>query len=142
MKLRRHTVKRGRIEIIPMIDTILILLIFYMTFSTFTKREKRIDAKLPTVSTAVPPTQVPLDVTLHINDRDHILVNGVNTYDLLSLRDAMTQLAAIGQEATVVIEAEPNTRYQDVISTLDVCAQAHMMKIAFRPLADIVASAK
>ena len=35
MKLARRTVKRGRVEIIPMIDTILILLIFYMSFSSF-----------------------------------------------------------------------------------------------------------
>ena len=31
MKLKRRRVKRGRVEIIPMIDTIVILLIFYMT---------------------------------------------------------------------------------------------------------------
>ena len=44
MKLNRREVKRGRIEIIPMIDTILIMLIFYMSFSTFTQKEKRIGA--------------------------------------------------------------------------------------------------
>lgn len=140
MKLRRRSVKRARIEIIPMIDTILILLIFYMSFSTFTKREKRIDTKLPLISTRVAPTRVPLDIVLHVKNKDHIIVNGAATYDILSLRDAMMQLATVGQEATIVIEAEPDTSYQDVISALDACAQAHLMKVAFRPLGDNLAS--
>ena len=140
MRLKRRALKRGRVEIIPMIDTILILLIFYMTFSTFTKREKRIDAKLPLVSAKVAATQVPLDLVLHVKDKDNILVNDANRYDIVSLRDAMVQLASIGQDATVVIEADPDMSYQDVISVLDACAQAHLTKVAFRPLADKVAS--
>jgi biopolymer transport protein ExbD len=142
MKLKRRAMKRGRIEIIPMIDTILILLIFYMTFSTFKKREKRIDARLPLVSTKVAPTQVPLDIVLHVKNKENIVVNDANTYDIVSLRDALLQLATIGQDATVVIEADPETSYQDVIGALDACAQAHLTKVAFRPLADNVASAQ
>ncbi len=142
MKLKRRAMKRGRVEIIPMIDTILILLIFYMTFSTFNKREKRIDAKLPLVNAKVAPTQVPLDIVLHVKDKDTILVNNANTYDIVSLRDTLMQLVALGQDTTVVIEGEPNTSYQDMISALDACAQAHLRKVAFRPLAESVASAR
>ena len=142
MKLARRARRRGRVEIIPMIDTILILLIFYMTFSTFRKKEKRLDARLPAVSTEVAPTRVTLDIVLHVKDRDNIVVNGAATFDILSLRDAMMQLATVGKEATVIIEAEPNTSYQDIIGALDVCAQAHLTRVAFRPLADNVASAQ
>ncbi len=134
--------KRGRVEIIPMIDTILILLIFYMTFSTFKKREKRIDAKLPLVSAKVAPTQVSLDLILHVKNKNNIVVNEANHYDIVSLRDAMRQLTTIGQDTTIVIEADPETSYQDVISVLDACAQAHLTKVAFRPLAENVASAQ
>jgi biopolymer transport protein ExbD len=142
MKLKRRAMKRGRVEIIPMIDTILILLIFYMTFSTFKKREKRIDAKLPLVSAKVAPTQVSLDLILHVKNKNNIVVNEANHYDIVSLRDAMRQLTTIGQDTTIVIEADPETSYQDVISVLDACAQAHLTKVAFRPLAENVASAQ
>ena len=33
MKIKRRRTKRGRVEIIPLIDTIVILLVFYMSFS-------------------------------------------------------------------------------------------------------------
>ena len=142
MKLKRRTLKRGRVEIIPMIDTILILLIFYMSFSTFSAKEKRIDAKLPLVAVAskISPDKVPLDITLHVRDKDHILVNGAAAYDSTSLRDAMLQLGSIGQEATIVIEAEPDTTYQAVIIALDACAEAKLTKVAFRPLSEKAAA--
>ncbi|MGO9243191.1 MAG: ExbD/TolR family protein [Verrucomicrobiia bacterium] len=142
MKLKRHIIKRARIEIIPMIDTILMLLVFYMCFSTFSKREKRFSAKLPLVNSAPAPAQLPLDIVLHVKDQNNIVVNGATTFDIPGLRDAMMQLAAAGQDATIIIEADPNSSYQDVVSALDVCAQAHLTKVALRPLPDKVVSAQ
>jgi biopolymer transport protein ExbD len=136
MKLPRCNIKRGRVEIIPMVDTILILLIFYMSFSSFDAKEKAIDAKLPIVSTRVAPTTVALDVGLHVKDRQHIIVNDGTVYDADGLRAAMSQLAMIGQEVTVVIAADPDTDYQAVIAALDACALAKLTKVAFRPLSE------
>ena len=136
MKLPRRHTKRGRVEIIQMIDTILILLIFYMSFSSFKIQEKRIDARLPMISAKVAAIKIPLDVTVHVRNKNEVILNGTTTFDLVSLRDAMQTLGAIGQEATVVIEAEPDTNYRDVIGALDACALAKLKKVAFRPLAD------
>ncbi|HTS19505.1 MAG TPA: biopolymer transporter ExbD [Verrucomicrobiae bacterium] len=142
MKLERRVLRRARIEIIPMIDTILMLLIFYMSFSTFARREKRFSTKLPTVGAATAPTQVPLDILLHVKDRNIILVNNSASYDVDGLRDAMAQLSAVGQDTTIVIEAEPDTSYQDIVSILDACAQAHLSKVALRPLSGKMASSR
>lgn len=139
MKLKRRNVKRGRVEIIPMIDTILILLIFYMSFSSFTKKEKRIDAKLPLVSMGQPPIspdRVPMDLTLLVRNKDDISVNGSAPFTTEQLRAYMGQLSMVSQETTVVIEAEPETPYQAVIGALDACALAKLTKVAFRPLPD------
>jgi biopolymer transport protein ExbD len=54
----------------------------------------------------------------------------------------MQQLASIGQDATVIIEADPDTNYQAVIGALDACAIAHLKKVAFRPLPEKLASAQ
>jgi biopolymer transport protein ExbD len=140
VKLPRRHAKRGRIEIIPMIDTILILLIFYMSFSTFTAREKSIDAKMPHL-TKVAPTQVPLAIVLHVRSQHEIFANGAR-YTADTLRDAMRQLATIGQETTIVIEADPETSYQAIVSALDACALANLRKVAFRPLSDKVVAAQ
>jgi biopolymer transport protein ExbD len=141
MKLQRRTLRRARIEIIPMIDTILMLLVFYMCFSTFTKRENRFSARLPVLASAAPPAQVPLDIVLHIHDQNNILVNGATPYEIQGLRDALMQLSAVGQDTTIIIDAEPAASYQDVVSVLDACAQAHLTRVALRPLPGQMVSA-
>jgi len=136
VKLPRSNPKRGRVEIIPLIDTILILLIFYMSFSKFELKEKNMEAKLPalTVVQRENVTEVPLDVTLHVKSLAQIVVNDGAQYDATTLKDAMAQLGMMGQKVTVVIGADPDTDYQAVIAALDACAQANLTKVAFRPL--------
>ncbi len=128
-----------------MIDTILILLIFYMSFSQFKVEEKRIDAKLPVVAkpSAMAPVKMALDITLKVKNKDAVVVNGANTLSLADLRGYMAQFAMVGQEdITVVIDAEPATSYEDVIGALDACALAKLKKVAFRPLPDQPAAPK
>ena len=145
MKLKRRFAKRGRVEVIPMIDTILILLIFYMTFSSFNQKEKRIDAKMPSLSTQPPPSarEIQLDIVLHVFDKNNIRVGNAQSFDVKTLRDAMKTFISgtTLDKVTVVIEAEPGTQYNDVIGALDACALAHLTKVAFRPLADSAAPA-
>jgi len=138
VKLARRAIKRGRVEIIPMIDTILILLIFYMSFSTFSAKEKRLDSRLPLIAKpgATNPTKIALDLTIHVRATNDISVNGSQSLDAESLTSMMQNLASIQQEATIVIEADPGTEYQAVIAALDSCAQANLTNVAFRPLAD------
>jgi biopolymer transport protein ExbD len=144
MKLKRRFLKRGRIEIIPMIDTILILLIFYMSFASLTPKEKRMDAKMPLLiknPVNVPPVDVPLDLLVHVHDKGNVVVQGA-PMDMETFRGYMTQYGAVGQNVTVVIGADAETVYQDVISALDACAQAKLQKVAFRPLEQKQAAAK
>jgi biopolymer transport protein ExbD len=148
VKLPRSNIKRGRVEIIPMIDTILILLIFYMSFSTFKSKEKQIDAKMPalTKDTQRAGTDVVLDVGLHVKGSDSFLINDGASHNLSSLREAMKLYGQIGQKVTVVVSSDPDTEYQAIINALDACALARRdnqnLKVAFRPLTERLPTAK
>ena len=132
MKLKHRFLKRGRVEIIPMIDTILILLIFYMSFSTLGRTEKRLDVRMP-------PTRPGADigvstetflVSLHVQGPNKILVNNSVACDLATLRELITPLGQF-PDTRVVIDGNRDTSYQDIVRALDVCAQAHLTKVAF-----------
>jgi biopolymer transport protein ExbD len=137
MKLLRRTCRRGRIEIIPMIDTILILLIFYMSFSSFKRSEQRLDAKLQQISSNRTQSVVGLrelpPIVLHVFDHHRVELNGLTTLDVDNLRAVLVQATDAGLEPRVVIEAEPTTRYEHVVSTLDACAAAHLTRVGFVP---------
>ncbi|MEI6084651.1 MAG: biopolymer transporter ExbD [Verrucomicrobiota bacterium] len=130
MKLERRNCKRGRIEIIPMIDTILILLIFYMSFSSFSTTEKRLEARLPLGD---PGGTGVVDLVIHVRNETEIIVNGT-TFDQTSFRATLTGLSAATENVNLVIEAEAGTTYQAIINVMDACAQAKLTRVAFRPL--------
>jgi biopolymer transport protein ExbD len=134
MKLQRRNVKRGRVEIIPMIDTILILLIFYMSFSSFSKREKRMDCQLPLRSPAL--EGVPeAEFVLHVRNQNEILVNG-HLFDLPTVRATLQALGASDPRTRIIIEADADTKYQAIVNALDACAQAKLTKVGFCQLPD------
>ena len=123
---------------IPMIDTILILLIFYMSFSSLRGTEKQIGARLPNVPPpgtpmkALPPME---QIVLHVNDRDDIVVNGSPRFDRESLLETLRQVRYFERpDLRIIVEANPGTSYQAVMGALDVCARASLTNVAFRPL--------
>jgi biopolymer transport protein ExbD len=127
MTLIRHTIKRGRVEIVPMIDTILILLIFYMSFSTFRSKEKQLEVPLPRLGGIAPP-----EVEVHVGGNE-LLVNGT-AYDPATLHSMLMTLRQTDERMSVVISAEAGATYQMVIRAVDVCAQAKLKRVSFRPL--------
>ncbi len=133
MKLQRRQPKRGRVEIIPMIDTILILLIFYMSFSTFTAKERRMDTHVPYLVDRIPDAP-PMEVLLHVRNQSEIVLEGV-VYSPVGLRTALEPLGLVRNDVRVLIEAEPDTDYQAVINAMDACARARLRQLAFIPSA-------
>lgn len=70
---QRRELKRTKIEIIPMIDTIFFLLVFFMLSSLAMTRLNGLPVKLPTANTA--PPQPPTELTVTIERSGHLRVN-------------------------------------------------------------------
>ena len=54
------------INMTAMIDVVFLLLIFFMVGTQFSERERQIEVKLPTVSTASPLTGLPDELVINI----------------------------------------------------------------------------
>lgn len=70
---QRRELKRTKIEIIPMIDTIFFLLVFFMLSSLSLTRLNGLPVNLPRASTA--PKQKPTELTITIDKNQRIYVN-------------------------------------------------------------------
>ena len=70
---RRRELKRTKIEIIPMIDTMFFLLVFFMLSSLALTRLNGLPVNLPRASTA--PTQHPSDLTITVDKDQQVFVN-------------------------------------------------------------------
>src|ERR1039458_5525304 len=76
MKIKRRKIKRGRVEIIPMIDTIVILLIFYMSFSRFAEMEREANIKLPRSVAGDEFKKTPNQIIINMVSSDDVTVAG------------------------------------------------------------------
>jgi biopolymer transport protein ExbD len=64
MRLARRTIKRARIEIIPMIDTIFFLLVFFMISTLSMSRYSGLPVNLPKAATGQQPASESAAVTI------------------------------------------------------------------------------
>src|SRR5271170_55080 len=77
MQIRRRTVKRARIEIIPMIDVIFFLLVFFMVSSLAMTKINSMPVALPKTSSS--PEAVKQDIILTIKADGSIFINKTPT---------------------------------------------------------------
>ncbi|MBW1980112.1 MAG: biopolymer transporter ExbD [Deltaproteobacteria bacterium] len=127
MKLKRRTMKRGRIEMIPLIDTVFLLLVFfiYAMLSMVVHRGIRLD--LPQASTAA------LDRTDYISisvDASGVIYMDKIPLGLAELKEKLTQKKQLQPQLKVFIAGQRTVDYQNIIEVLDTVRQAGITQVA------------
>ena len=138
MKLRsRKSNDDPEINLIPLIDVALLLVIFFMLSSTF-MQEGRLKIELPQASMVPTGKQKtdPLVVSVtqsggyRVNDRE--LVNSSTD----TLRAAIVEVAGPNREMQETVRADARSTHQSVISVLDVLGKLGFQRIRFATTED------
>ena len=134
MKVKRRQIKRGRVEIIPMIDTIVILLIFYMSFSQFAEMEREANIKLPQSVAGDEFKKTPNQIIINMVDSDDVTVGGhpYKVDELPALLRHM-QTADPGLNSLILRGSRAMT-YKDLSAFLKVCSKASIADVTFATL--------
>ena len=135
---QRRKLKRTRIEIIPMIDTMFFLLVFFMLSSLALVRQNSIHVNLPRASTA--KKQNAVDLTVSIDKDRHVYVNK----DMISLQDLGAKLlqTAGGKNAdlstaSIVINADLTVPHGLVVSCIDRAREVGITHFAIATAPDL-----
>jgi len=133
MKLKRRRIKRGRIEIIPMIDTIVILLIFYMTFSRFAEAGKENGFKLPDSRAGDEFKQLPNQVIVNMFSKDEVYIDKQKyTMDevppfLQRVREKDPRYAKM----SLILRGNRDMTYADLSAFMKACAKSKIVDVTF-----------
>ena len=133
MKLKRRRIKRGRIEIIPMIDTIVILLIFYMTFSRFAEAGKEAGLKLPDSRAGDEFKQLPNQVIINMYNKDEVYIDKQKyTIDevppfLEHIREKDPRYAKM----SLILRGNRDMTYADLSAFMKACAKSKIADVTF-----------
>lgn len=128
MKLPRKARKKARIEIIPMIDTMFFLLVFFMVATLSMTIQKGLQVNLPHAATA--REDVYQTVTLTITKEGKLYFN---KEEAASVGDAVGLLKNLWQNGTppsVIINADRSVEHGQVIELMDAARGAGIIKMA------------
>jgi len=140
MKLKRRSIRRGRIEIIPMIDTVVILLIFYMTFSRFAEANRDSSLELPKSRAGEKWKKLPQQVIVNMHSAEVCSIGGNkhavsevpslirNYYANLGRTDtALAQRLKSGEvKPSIILRGSREMSYQDLSAFMRVCSKTDL----------------
>jgi biopolymer transport protein ExbD len=126
------------INLIPFIDVLLVVLIFLMLSTTYSKFTE-LQLKLPTADAQAAKDR-PYEIIVSVNSAGTYSVNKVVVQQrgvlalVAALADAKTKLGAppvAGQEPIVTISADAQATHQSVISVMEAARQTGLNQITF-----------
>lgn len=113
----------SEINMTPFVDIILVILIIFLATATFIV-EGKIPLNLPSAKTSEPAKQLDNKIEIVIK-KDGVFYQGQKV-DQQTLKEKLQQVA--DPEKVVVLKAEKDVIFQEVVSVIDICRQLGMTK--------------
>jgi biopolymer transport protein ExbD len=131
MNLRRHaTPQHPGIQLAPLVDVLLLLLIFFLMTWNAARNENELDVKVPKASAAKEKTAPIGDVVVNVKSDGNVVVNR-RTLSATELTDMLKNLVQLYPDQAVVIRGDEAGAYKNVVSVLNICSEAGVTNVAF-----------
>ena len=123
MKLQRSELKRARIEIIPMIDTIFFLLVFFMitSLSMVQMSAKKVALPISTTASSKPVTKV----VLTVDDKGAFFVDRSEPLSYTQVLPLLQEKVADNPHVVVVINCDRTQNVEQFEYALNIAKQAN-----------------
>ena len=142
MNFRPRTKEEPEINLIPFIDVLLVVLIFLMlttTYSKFTEMQLR----LP-VADAQAQRDYPKEVIVAVSSDGRFMVNKapVEGRSVDAMAAALRGAATAGPESVVIISADAAAAHQSVITVMEAARRTGLSQITFATQSSVNAGAR
>lgn len=124
MKVKKPEEEPFEIMLIPMIDCMLVLIIFFLVATTLKMTEKELPVDLPSAAGAMVAEPVPdlLVIGVDREGRPYLASDGiVEPVDTERLHQRLREAARVNPERRVRIDGDRNARFEDVVRVMDLC---------------------
>jgi len=129
----RRSIRRDEpdINFVPLIDLLLVILIFLMVTTSFAKFSE-LQVNLPS-ATAEPALEKPTEIAVAVGEESRYSIDG-NPVPWRDTQNFANQLARVAQgreNATLVIYADAGASHQSVVNVLEAARLAGLAKVSF-----------
>ncbi len=128
---RGSTQEQPEINLIPMIDVLLVILIFLMITTTYSKYAG-LEINLPTADAQQAADQ-PNEISVVVSVQGDVMVNksAVGARDVESISLALRRAAGSAKDPVLIISADAKAAHQSVIDVMQAAQQAGLSHISF-----------
>jgi biopolymer transport protein ExbD len=131
MNLRsRATPHHPGIQLAPLVDVLLLLLIFFLMTWNAARNENELDVKVPKASSAKEKPAPIGDIVVNVKTDGNVIVNR-RTLSSAELSDLLKNLVQLNPEQAVVIRGDETGAYKNIVSVLNICSEAGVSNVAF-----------
>ena len=118
------------IQLAPLVDVLLLLLIFFLLTWNAARNENELDVKVPKASAAKENSAPIGDVVVNVKADGNVVVNRRTLAgpDLTTLLKGLVQLNA---DQAVIIRGDEAGAYKNIVSVLNICSEAGVTNVAF-----------
>ncbi len=133
MNLRPRRREEPELSLVPMIDVVLVLLIFFMV-TTSPRHESELELQLPQAAVRSAPEER-TRLIVEIDAAGRYAVNGrrLDAADAETLRRALREMAG-DQEPPLTLRADGRTPHQAVVTVLEVAGQLGLKQLTIATL--------
>ena len=128
MKLPRKTRKKARIEIIPMIDTMFFLLVFFMVATLSMTMQRGLQVNLPHAATA--RDEIKQVVTLTLTKEGKLYFDKDEIGSPAEIQSRLISMGKPAMEVSIVINADKAVEHGRVIEAMDAVRKSNVTRIA------------
>lgn len=119
--------KKPVFMIIPMIDVIFFLLIFFMMNSLQTVAQKALSVQLPQAQNTTAPAQLPVVIT--VDAEGHIILDS-KSVSFSEASQMVAQHVSQNNNVSVILQADQKTAHGQVVAVMDMLKGAGVKRLA------------
>ena len=131
MNLRsRAQFQHPGIQLAPLVDVLLLLLIFFLMTWNAARNENELDVKIPK-ATAAKEKPAPIgDVIVNVKSDGSVVVNR-RTLAPPELSELLKGLVQLNTDQAVVIRGDEAGAYRHIVDVLNICSESGVTNVAF-----------
>ena len=117
-------------QIAPMVDILLVLLVFFIVTWNFSLSENDLDVKLPSASNSQPIKGYVGQIVVNVKGDGGIVLSGKPISDS-ELADKLNDLSKLFPDQAVILRGDINLKYSDLMKVMNICRGANIWNVAF-----------
>ena len=108
-----------KIEMMPLIDMVFLLLIFFLVATTFQQTEREMKIALPFASSSAPISTLLQELVVNVDSEGKIIVGG-RVMEPDDLRAMITEAVKLNPDQKLTVRGDRSTAYSNVVRVLDI----------------------